>query len=130
MERFYPLVIGRNGEQSGDSAGRELKGLNQWLHVNGMTARKMLEELLTLQIRGDEMQFSKARAGKQPLTLPAEVRIMGICSFDSITELTEPHYDEEMAEKIKRHRDRVASDDAYQASILKKREEDNIRNAG
>lgn len=131
MERKYRLTS-TNGttEETGDTAGKTLVGLGQEMNVASMSVNDVLHELEAFQVFGTPPQFSRARTGKQALTLVAELRLMEIFGMDDPNQLVFPAYPADLAEKVKKHRDRVASDDAYQASILKKREEDNIRNAG
>ncbi len=96
--RTYPLSANKsNGVEVGDSAGRLLKGLSQNRHVNHLTLQDTIDELASLQIVGTAAQLSRCVRAELRLTLPAELRLLEICGFDSIEELCEPSYDDAMA---------------------------------
>lgn len=129
--RYYPLVCGQNGKiDRGDSHGRELRGLDQYLHVNNISATQFLKELEVLGISGSEQQLSKARHARSTLSIYAEDRIMGIISADSIEELCEPSYDEATAARIKKNRERVAGDEVARQAVLDERHRKNLEAAG
>ena len=100
--RKYPLVVGKgNGVEQGDTAGQELKGLGQAMHISRWSGEDVIRLLYELDVEGTTQQLSRARCARQALTLPGEIRLMEICGYDSPNQLIKPAYDAEMAERIR-----------------------------
>jgi len=110
--RFWNLVTGNGiALEKGDTAGKVLGGLNMAMNIASMSVNDVLHELENLQVKGTAQQFSRARTGRQALSIVGELRLMEIFAMDDPNQLVEPEYPEDLAETIKKNYQRKGLND-------------------